>query len=163
MGPWTLLTSKDVGDVNSNNLYEYDDDDEAFKLGESKYYAVTSIDDKNNESGKTNITLHNKNVASVTKLGKVHAVPNPFTGKSGFEGAGQDEAIGFYGLPQQCTIKIYSYSGQLVETIEHNADVFSTAWFQVTRNRQDIASGIYIYVVETPEGEQTTGKLIVIK
>jgi hypothetical protein len=51
----------------------------------------------------------------------------------------------------------------LVEIIEHNEDVFSTAWFQVTRNRQDIASGIYIYIVETPAGEQTTGKFIVIK
>jgi len=163
MGPWTLLASKDVGDVNSDNLYEYDDDDETFKIGEPKYYAVTSVDDKNNESGKTNIKLHNKNIASVTEFGEVYAVPNPFVGKSGFAGAGQDEAIGFYGLPKECTIKIYSYSGQLVETIEHNEDVFSTAWFQVTRNRQDIASGIYIYIVETPEGQRTTGKLIVIK
>ena len=72
-------------------------------------------------------------------------------------------AIGFYGLPEKCTIKIYSYAGQLVETIEHDADVFSKAWFQVSRNRQDIASGIYIYVVTTPEGDQTTGKLVIIK
>ena len=69
----------------------------------------------------------------------------------------------FYGLPEKCTIRIYSFSGQLIETIEHDQTVFSTAWFQVTRNNQDIASGIYFYVVTTPGGDKTTRKLIVVK
>ena len=163
MGPWTLLESFDLGEVNSEGLYYYVDDDENFRLGDSKYYAVTSVDDYGRESGKSNITFHTKNVAAVNKLSDVHAVPNPFVSKSGFEGIGMEDVIGFYGLPAECTIKIYSYAGQLVEEIEHNADKFSTAWFQVSRNRQDIASGVYIYVVETPEGENTTGKMIVIK
>ena len=91
-------------------------------------------------------------------------MPNPFVLKSGFTGAGEvDKKIGFYKLPRQCTIRIFSYSGQLVETIEHNDPVYSTEWFQVTRNGQDIASGIYFYVVTTPQGEQTSGKFIVIK
>jgi hypothetical protein len=94
---------------------------------------------------------------------KVYAVPNPFIVKSGFEGHGQDNAIGFYGLPEKCTIRIYSYAGQLVETIEHDSPVYSTAWFQVTRNNQDIASGIYFYVVTTPSGETATGKLVIVK
>jgi len=163
MGPWTLLDSFEVGAVNGEVLYVYEDEDEEFRLGESKYYAVTSNDENGYESGKTNITFHTKNVSSVDELRKVYAVPNPFVGESGFTGMGQEYAIGFYGLPEKCTIKIYSYAGQLVETIEHDADGFSKAWFQVSRNRQDIASGIYIYVVTTPEGDQTTGKLVIIK
>ncbi len=163
MGPWTLLKSFDLGEVNSEGLYFYVDDDEDFRLGDSKYYAVTSVDDQELESGKSNITFHTKNVAAADKFIDVYAVPNPFISKSGLEGIGMEDAIGFYGLPEKCTIKIYSYAGQLVETINHDADKFSTAWFQVTRNRQDIASGVYVYVVETPEGEKTTGKMIVIK
>ncbi len=163
MGPWKLIGSLSVGETNSEGFYYFEDKDESFPIGDTRFYAVTSVDNHGNESGKTNITAHTKNVAAVSQLGNVYAVPNPFVSKSGFEGFGMENAIGFYGLPKKCKIKIYSYAGQLVETINHNADKFSTAWFQITRNRQDIASGIYIYVVETPEGERTTGKLIIIK
>lgn len=162
-GPWDLLDSFQVGEVNDEGLYTYEDMDQTFKLGESKYYSVTSVDDKGKESGKTNVILHDKNVAAVTELDKVYAVPNPFVGKSGFEGIGMDGAVGFYRLPAKCTIRIFSYAGQLVETIEHDDDIFSTAWFQISRNRQDIASGVYPYVVTTPDGQQTTGKLVIIK
>ena len=161
MGPWTLLKTFDVHA--GEEKYMYDDVDETFRLGEAKYYAVTAIDENGLESGKTNITFHQKNVKSVEKMGKVHVVPNPFSVSSGFEGLGQEGAVGFYGLPAICTIRIYSYAGQLVETIEHDRAVFSTAWFQVTRNRQDIASGVYLYVITTPEGDQTTGKFIIAK
>jgi hypothetical protein len=163
MGPWTLLTTIAAGQVNSEGLYYYEDMDSNFKVGDSRYYSVTSVDGQGMESGRTNITFHTKHVAAAYKLDKVHAVPNPFVKESGLQGQGMRDAIGFYGLPKECTIRIFSYAGQLVETIQHNADEYSTAWFQVTRNRQDIASGIYVYVVETPAGEKTTGKLIVIK
>jgi hypothetical protein len=100
-------------------------------------------------------------------MGKVYAVPNPFISNSGFAGVGQENAIGFYGLPEQCTIKIYSYSGQLIETIEHDENVFSTPWFQVSRNNQDIASGTYYYYVTTEKytdnGESSYGKMVIIK
>ena len=153
-----------MGDVDSQGHYYYEDVDEAFKLGESKYYAVTSVDQNGGESGKSNITYHTKNLGSVDQLTKVYAVPNPFHGSSGFTGGGgQDDAIRVYGLPRRCTIKIFSYAGQLVETLEHDADLYSTAWFQISRNDQDIASGIYVYVITTPDGDEATGKLIVVK
>ncbi|TFH02695.1 MAG: T9SS type A sorting domain-containing protein [Calditrichales bacterium] len=161
MGPWTLMTTIDAQPGEERYLHE--DADESFRLGETKYYAVTAVDNNGIESGKTNITVHQKNVKSVDKMGKVHVVPNPFSVSSGFEGLGQEGAVGFYGLPAKCTIRIFSYAGQLVETIEHDRAVFSTAWFQVTRNRQDIASGVYLYVITTPEGDQTTGKFIIAK
>lgn len=162
-GPFTLLDSVAVGEVNEDNLYVFEDLDQSFKLGETKFYTVTSVDEFGNQSGRTNFTEHTKNVASVAKLGTVHVVPNPFVLTSGFEGAGQKNAIGFYGLPAQATIRIFSFSGQLVATIEHDERVFSTPWFQVTRNNQDIASGVYFYVVTTPDGERTSGKFFVIK
>jgi hypothetical protein len=162
MGPWTLVTTVNVGSVNAENLYEYLDVDPEFKIGESRYYAVTSVDEKGNESGKTNLIQFTKKVGAVEKMGKVYAVPNPFISKSGF--AGDDGKIGFYGLPAKCTIRIFTYAGQLVETIEHNAaDSYSTEWFQTSRNGQEIASGIYLFIVTASNGDIAKGKFVVIK
>ena len=164
MGPWHILDSLDAGQVNGEGIYEYFDEDPVFKIGETRYYSVTSVDENGLQSGRTNITTHSKNVGSVEKLGEVFVVPNPFVIESGFGGAaGASDKIGFYGLPKRATIRIFTYSGQLVQTIEHNDPVYSTEWFQVTRNDQEIASGLYLYVVTTPEGDQTSGKFIVIK
>jgi hypothetical protein len=163
MGPWRLLGTLNMGDVNADNIYEFIDDDTTSRIGETKYYAVTSVDDQGNESGKTNIISFKKNIGSVPKLDKVYVVPNPFIEKSGFTGIGEEGQIGFYGLPEKCTIRIFSYAGQLVKTIEHDDPVYSTAWLQVTRSGQVIASGIYFYVVTTPDGDQASGKFIVIK
>ena len=162
-GPWDLMDSVSVGEVNADNIYEFIDDDESFRLGETKSYAVASVDVNGNESGFTNITAHQKNVKNVEVMKEVYAVPNPFIVDSGFTGDGEEGKVGFYGLPEECTIRIFSYAGQLIETIEHNSPTFSNEWFQVTRNDQDIASGIYFYVVTTPDGEATNGKLIIIK
>ena len=135
-----------------------------FKIGEKRFYAVTSVDALGNESGKTSLTRFSKNIGSVDKLGDVYVVPNPFVGTSGFVGSGEvDDQIGFYGLTEKCTIRIFSYSGQLIETINHDEPLYTTAWFQVTRNGQDIASGVYFYVVTTPDGQQSSGKFVVIK
>jgi len=99
----------------------------------------------------------------VPKMQKVYAVPNPFVVKSGFSGLGEENKIEFVGLPERATIKIYSFSGQLIETIEHDERVFSSAFLQITRNNQDLASGVYFFVVKTPDGAKTSGKFYVLK
>ena len=50
-----------------------------------------------------------------------------------------------------------------METIEHDAARYSTPWFQVTRNDQEAASGVYFFIVETPEGDRFRGKFVIIK
>ncbi len=162
-GPFTLLDSVEIGEVNMDGIYEYEDADQTFRLGETKFYAVTSVDMNGDQSGRTNFTTHVKNIAAVDELGQVYAVPNPFVMNSGVEGLGQENRIGFYGLTGDATIRIFSFAGQLIETIEHKADVISTPWFQVSRNNQDIASGVYLYVVDSADGARFTGKFIVVK
>ena len=71
--------------------------------------------------------------------------------------------LGFYGLPKECKIYIFSIAGQRVMEIDHDEPTYSNNWRQVTINHQDLASGLYYYVVTTPEGDKTTGKFIVIK
>ncbi len=162
MGPWKLIATVPVGPDGADNSYKYIDTAFDFKIGESRYYSVTSVDDKGNESGRTNMTQFTKNVGAVAKLGKVYVVPNPFVGNSGFDG--QPKKIAFFGLPEKCTIRIFTYAGQLVETIEHDTPNSNyEPWYQVSKNNQEIASGIYMFVVTTPGGDVSKGKFVVIK
>ncbi len=163
LGPWKLLGSVEKGNVSGDGLYEFLDSDRSFKIEETKYYAVTSVDEFGNESGKTNFTVLKKTIGAVEQLGKVYVVPNPFVLNSGFVGEDAERMLGFYGLPRKCTIYIFSFSGQRVKTIEHDVPEYSNNWRQITVNHQDLASGLYYFVVTTPEGDKSTGKFIVIK
>ncbi len=180
MGPWLTLDSIAVGSsLNSDDMYEYIDDGfyngdsiMDFSVGEYRYYSVVSVDDTRHMSGKTNITRWKKDIAPVLKLGKVYVVPNPYRAdRAGFQG--EDEGkIGFFGLPVQCTIYIYSYSGQLVKTIHHPQptktadeapDGYSSLTYQTTRVGQEMASGLYFFVVKAPDGTTSNGKFVILK
>ena len=58
-------------------------------------------------------------------------------------------------------------NGDLVETLEHDGTggVGDVSWNLVSRNGQEIVSGIYLYVVksEDPRFEDFTGKFVVIR
>jgi hypothetical protein len=161
-GPWKVIGTVLRGHVNSDGIYQADDIDRTFSVGESKFYAVVSVDSLGNKSGKTNITLHNKQIGPVVKLGKVYVVPNPYNATLGWKGDPTNKSLGFYGLPAICTINIYSFAGQRLFTIEHNGQ-YNHNFELVTRNFQDYASGVYFYVVTTPMGDKFTGKFVVVK
>ena len=128
-------------------------------MGTRYYYAVVAVDENGKKGGLTNLTEHKAAYGPVEKLGKVFAVPNPFIIKSGSESGDDDLMI--YGLPQKAEIKIYSYSGQLVQTINHEVDQGDSGGFglfnpyvKISRNEQWIASGVYYFTVE----DKNTGK-----
>lgn len=164
IGPWSLLDSVGLADPRYFSGGTYAIIDPATVVGESHYYSVLSVDASGRKSGRTNTSLHQTQLGGTDVLETVYAVPNPFIVQSGFGGAGRPESkIGFYNLPKKCTIRILSYSGQLVETLEHDSGDYSTEYFQVTRNNQLIASGVYFFVVESPDGKRSHGKFVVIK
>jgi len=167
LGPWERLDS--VGQADSRYYHggSYELIDRATRVGEAFYYAILSVDAEGNRSGRTNITLHQTQLGGTETLEQVVVVPNPFVVRSGFAGTtstGGDAGskIGFYNLPRSCTIRVISYSGQLVETIVHESELYSTEYFQVTRNNQVMASGVYFFVVETPDGQRNHGKFVII-
>lgn len=105
--------------------------------------------------------------------------PNPYRADgnyraSGYESIGETDlpderarAMNFINLPLVCTISIFSLDGDLVRTIEHNKSPGSSgamheAWDMITRNIQPAVSGIYFYVVETPDSQTQIGKLVLI-
>lgn len=88
----------------------------------------------------------------------VHAFPTPFQ-----PGLGHDR-ITFRGLPPRVTIRIYTVTGQLVQTLTKN-DPFTAdlIWTPVTNaSGRNLASGVYFYQV-TGENGRASGKIMVIR
>lgn len=173
LGPWTRLDSVGIRDPRYfskdpeyPNQYVYRDG--ASLLSENYYYAVISVDSLGGKSGMTNITYHPTQKGAVAALGgKLYVAPNPLILSSNFGGSTREgdikDKVGFYGLPKRATIRVFSYSGQLVGTIEHNSNTYSHEWFQISRNSQRIASGVYFYIVEDLDtGVRATGKFVII-
>ena len=104
------------------------------------------------------------------KLTDIRIVPNPYNiADPVLLGYGLDaddpRMLLFFNLPARCTIKIFTESGDLIKTIEHaplsKAGLYQ--WNMLTDNQQAISSGIYIAVFETPEGEVSYQKFIVVR
>lgn len=162
IGPWTMLDS--IGKLDSRyyagTKYVYYD--QTCQLLSKYFYAVQSIDSLDGKSALTNLTYHDTQLPAVTRLGKVYAAPNPFILSSHYQD-NKNDRIGFFGLPQNATIRVFSYSGQLIATIEHRNAGYSTEWFQISRNNQWVASGVYYFVVDDiDKGDRSWGKFVII-
>lgn len=173
LGPWTRLDSVSIRDpryYNADQKYpgNYSVRDTSSILSENYYYAVVSVDSLGGRSGMTNITYHSTQKGAVAKLGgKLYVAPNPLILTSNFGGSTKEgdinDKIGFYGLPKNANIKVFSYSGQLIGTIEHHSNTYSREWFQISRNSQRIAAGVYFYTVEDLDnGDMVHGKFVII-
>ena len=106
-------------------------------------------------------------------LDNIKVVPNPYVVTNSWEpinpysnGRGPRE-LHFTHLPPRCTIKIYTIRGTLVRELEHdNSDNIldgTLVWDMLTKDRLDIAYGIYIYHVDAGEHGVKIGKFAVIK
>jgi len=102
----------------------------------------------------------------------VKVVPNPYLVHNEWQLSFADRRLKFINLPSDCTIRIFNLNGELVKTIVHNAttpdgSVINDAggdewWNLLSENRQLVASGIYVFHVQSEVGEQV-GKFVVIR
>ena len=69
--------------------------------------------------------------------------------------------VTFNRIPDDCTIRIYSLAGDLVKTLTSNGDGSET-WDLLSSNGQQVASGMYIFHVESDYGEHI-GRFAIIK
>jgi hypothetical protein len=183
MGPWIVLADS-IGKrdpryfrdtLGLDSLFPLDVGDSVYCFldmssdpGSGYFYAVVSVDSLGAKSGKTNTTYHLTQAPARSTLTKVWAAPNPFIVTShvtqGTSANGNiSNQIRFYGLTYHCTIRIFSYSGQLVQTIQHDADGFEEEWFQISRNVQWVSSGVYYFVVEDNKtGARAWNKFVII-
>ncbi len=103
-------------------------------------------------------------------LDRIAVVPNPYVGAASWEaqtssvGRGERK-IQFINLPKDCTIRIYTISGRLVQTIEHNStlDDGQEAWNLISRDGMDVAFGIYVYHVDAKGVGSKISKFAIIK
>jgi len=104
-------------------------------------------------------------------LDRIKVVPNPYVVTASWEEASPytsgrgPRKIEFTHLPQVCTIRIFTVSGELVTTIEHNSSLLdgSAEWNLLTRDNLTVSYGLYIYHVEAPGIGEKVGKFALIK
>ncbi len=164
LGPWTRIDSVAKEDPRFFADGKYVAIDPSSRVGDSWYYSVRSVDSLGGKSGLyNNITSLVTQIGPTADLEHVVVVPNPLVVNSPWKNlGGTKDQIVFMRLPAKCTIRVYSYAGQLVATVPHEGQ-YTNEYFQVTRNNQVLASGVYYFVVETPEGKRTWGKFVIIR
>ena len=104
-------------------------------------------------------------------LEKIKVVPNPYYATTAFEGQNTftsgrgPREIQFRNLPQECIIRIFTISGELVKTIHHSESInFGTGkWDLLTKDNLTAAYGIYVYHIEAAGVGEKIGKLAIIK
>jgi hypothetical protein len=167
LGPWTVIDSVFPGDPKYFSNGEYTVSDLESNIGDNVAYAVISVDALGGRSGLTNLTTHETQAPPAETLGKVYVIPNPLLVTNSLRGSEQGgekaDRILFVGLTRRCTIRIFSYTGQLIRTIEHIKEAYSDPWYQISVNNQIIASGVYYFVIEDKAtGARSSGKFVVI-
>lgn len=156
---WTLV-------YETTNRSQLNWADRDVQRGVDYYYAVTAIDDgTQNTAGlfpgqPLESSMYNTRSllpAAAFKPGlnetnKVRVVPNPATVAANALGfTGTPDKILFVNLPFKCRLRIYTETGDLVQTIEHQGTA-DHAWYQRTDANQYVASGIYILAVTDATG-----------
>jgi len=109
------------------------------------------------------------------RLSRVRVVPNPYIVSSALDSGPSDKNVLFTGLPERCTIRIYSLSGVLVNVLEHGPGVPESTFSSADsgggarrydlRNRfgQLLASGTYYFHVQSQgTGKEQVGKFSII-
>jgi hypothetical protein len=108
--------------------------------------------------------------AARSASGSVWVVPNPFREHAGWDrpvvpGDPLTRHIDFMGLPEaRSTIRIYTVAGDFVAQLDHDGSGGNgeASWNLISRNGQDVVSGIYVYTVDSNLGRQT-GHFVVIR
>jgi hypothetical protein len=97
-------------------------------------------------------------------LVNVHTVPDPYYVTNALEITPNTKVMKFVNLPSRAIIRIYSVSGVLVQVLYHNDAGGSGEenWNLRNRNSQVVASGVYFYHVEGPDGQTKVGRFTVV-
>jgi len=112
-------------------------------------------------------------------LDEVMVVPNPYRvdrdytyESGGWEGRVRDwnetkRLVKFIHLPRRCTIRVFSLVGDQIATLEYEApasapDKGELEWNLLSESNRALASGVYVYTVESTYGRQV-GKFVLIR
>jgi hypothetical protein len=105
-------------------------------------------------------------------MANIKVVPNPYVATNSMEPSvsnwqlNQRRRLMFTHLPAQCTIKIFTMSGVMVDelSVQNEASNGMTQWDLTTSEGLEIAAGVYVYHVKSDlTGDTFMGKFAVVK
>jgi len=105
-------------------------------------------------------------------LDNIYVVPNPYVGSNEIEPANKlsgqnrgERRIYFENLPTKCTIRIYTLSGELVTTLDHEAgfDNGREFWNLLNDDGFSVAYGVYLAHIDAPGVGEKLIKFALIK
>ena len=111
-------------------------------------------------------------VKAASELDQITVVPNPYVVTNVLEPLDRqnprdrgERRMYFNHLPRQCTIRIFTITGELVTTIEHNStiDDGKAFWNLTTKDNFPVAFGVYIYHVQAEGLGEKIGRFAIIK
>lgn len=145
--------------------------DSTARAGFQYFYKVTAFDVNSLISGPSSMESESELHAVVPqplgavadRLADIRVAPDPYYGGSTYDLGPADRRLRFFNLPPRATIRIYTVSGVLVDVIQHEGvDGASIATWDLTNHTLMVASGVYLYHVTTPDGDEHTGRFTVI-
>ncbi len=92
-----------------------------------------------------------------TSLSGVRAYPNPWRVDKH-----ANSSVKFDNMPAASTIKIFTVSGREVKSLTSDSNGMAS-WDRTNDGGELVASGVYIYLIIDPQGNDTSGKLAIIK
>jgi len=92
----------------------------------------------------------------------IRVVPDPYIGRAEWETSRFYRKLQFTNLPEICTIRVFTLAGDLVKTMLHEGNGGTAEWDMLSDDGLGIASGVYLYLVESQFGNKT-GRFAVIK
>jgi hypothetical protein len=107
-----------------------------------------------------------------SKLDNIYVVPNPYVGANVLEPANKlpgqnrgERRIYFENLPMKCTIRIYTLTGELVTTLEHDSgmDNGREYWNLLNKDGFSVAYGVYLAHIDAPGIGEKLVKFALIK
>lgn len=113
-----------------------------------------------------------RNEDATSKLDNIYVVPNPYVGANEIEPANKlsgqnrgERRIYFENLPMKCTIRIFTLSGDLVTTIEHesNYDNGREFWNLLNKDGFSVSYGVYLAHIDAPNVGEKLIKFALIK
>ncbi len=149
--------------ASSSKPWRYNDKD--IEDHQEYLYFVTASDRiANLDSYVSNVVSVETSFRTSKDLEGVMTVPNPYK-----KGISTVDFIAFARLTKEAEINIYTLSGILIRTLTHSpAEVDPLGpgiekWDLKNEDGEEVASGLYVWVVTNPAGDKKIGRLVIIR
>ena len=110
-----------------------------------------------NLAGRTSLAASTTVNLVATDLALVNVYPDPWRAD---QHSGHDLTFGE--IPLGSTVKIFTVSGRWVQTIAESGSGKAT-WDLKNADGEKVQSGLYLYLVTDPQGDQSRGKFAIIR